>query len=495
MTEAAPRPDAPGFPEGLDWLNVERPLSLADLRGKIVVLDFWASCCINCMHVLSDLKRLENKYGAELAVVSVHSAKYAAERATGTVRRAVLRNGIGHPVVNDRDLALWSLYGIPAWPTLVLIDPLGKVVGALSGEAIFETFDRLIGEILAALDPQGLIDRRPLPMRREAPSDSSFLSFPGKVLADPQAPRLFIADSGHHRIVVHDLSGKAPDAVIGSGEAGFQDGPFAEARFRNPQGMALDGEVLYVADADNHAIRKVDLAGKTVSTAAGTGRQARMFNISGPGGRTPLNSPWDLAVCGGFLFIAMAGAHQIWKMDLAKSYVSPHAGAVEEGRKDGPLPEALFAQPSGIATDGKKIYAADSESSSIRSVDPDPAGTVSTLAGGDLFDFGDTDGKGSAARFQHPLGIAELDGVLFIADTYNSRIRRLALAEGTVATLCGASAAGFRDGADPLFDEPAGLSAAAGRLYVADRNNAAVRVVDLKTNLTTTLKIGAISPP
>ena len=494
MTEAAPRPDAPEFPAELEWLNVERPLSLAGLRGKIVVLDFWASCCINCMHVLSDLKRLEDKYAAELAVIGVHSPKYAAERETATVRRAVLRQGIGPPVVNDRDLAVWNLYGIPAWPTLVLIDPLGKVVGALSGEAIFETFDRLIGEILAALDPQGLVDRRALPLRREPPSDS-FLLFPGKVLADPQSPRLFIADSGHHRIVVHDLSGKTADEIIGGGDAGLEDGLFAEARFRNPQGMALDGRFLYVADTDNHAIRRVDLEGKTVATAAGTGRQARMFNISGPGGRTPLNSPWDLTARDGFLFIAMAGAHQIWKMDLAKSYVSPHAGAVEEGRRDGPLREALFAQPSGIAADGKKIYVADSESSSIRGVDPDPGGTVSTLAGGDLFDFGDADGEGSAARFQHPLGIAELDGGLFIADTYNSRIRRLALREGVVSTLCGGPGAGFRDGTDPLFDEPSGLSAAAGRLYIADRNNSAVRVVDLKTNLTTTLKIGAVSPP
>ncbi len=493
MTKAAARPDAPEFPGGLEWLNVERPLSLADLRGKIVVLDFWASCCINCMHVLRDLRRLEDKYAAELAVVSVHSPKYTAERETSTVRRALMRSGIGHPVVNDRDLAVWNRYGIPAWPTLVLIDPLGKVVGALSGEAIFETFDRLTGEILAALDPQGLIDRRPLPLRREPPSDS-FLLFPGKVLADPRSPRLFVADSGHHRIIVHDLSGREADALIGGGEAGFRNGTFAEARFCNPQGMALDGEILYVADADNHAIRRVDLKGKTVSTAAGTGRQARMFNISGPGGRTPLNSPWDLAARGGVLFIAMAGAHQIWKMDPAKSYVSPHAGAVEEGRRDGPLREALFAQPSGLAADGGKIYVADSESNSVRSVDPDAAGSVSTLAGGDLFDFGDADGDATAARFQHPLGIAARDGILFIADTFNSRIRRLAPGEGTVSTLCGGSGPGFRDGADPLFDEPAGISAAGDRLYIADRNNGAVRVVDLRTGLTTTLKIGASRP-
>ena len=486
MNNAPQRLDAPDFPAGLEWLNVERPLSLADLRGKIVILDFWTACCINCLHVLGDLHRLEEKYPAEIAVIGVHSAKYEAERDTETIRRAILRHGIGHPVVNDRDLAVWNLYGVPAWPTLVLIDPLGKAVGALSGEAIFDTFDRLIGEILAALDPHGLLDRRPLPLRKERPSDS-FFSFPGKVLADPQSPKLFIADSGRHRIIEYDLAARRVTAIVGGGETGMRDGNFADAQFHNPQGMALAGACLYVADAGNHAIRRIHLEKKTVETAAGTGRQARRFNISGPGGRTPLNSPWDLTVLGGFLYIAMAGAHQIWKMDLAKAHISPHAGTAEEGRGDGPLGEARFAQPSGITTDGKTLYVADSEISAIRAVDPEAGGTVSTPAGGDLFDFGDADGEGSSARFQHPLGIAERDGILFVADTYNNRIRRLALAEGTVTTLCGGPESGFRDGDDPRFDEPAGISASADHLFVADRNNHAVRIVDPKTGRTETL--------
>ena len=322
------------------------------------------------------------------------------------------------------------------------------------------------------------------PEREELPETR--LSFPGKVHADEPSGRLFIADSNHHRIVVAGFDGRM-EATIGNGSEGFADGPCARAAFSNPQGMAFDGRNLYVADAGNHALRLVDLAAKTVRTIAGTGQQAREFNRYGKALQTPLNSPWDMALNGRTLYIAMAGAHQLWRMDLQSGLIRPHAGTVREGRLDGPLMRADLAQPSGLAFDGRRLYFADSENNSIRAADIEPNGEVATLAGGDLFDFGDTDGIGPEARFQHPLGVAFHAGMLYIADTYNNRIRRLGLSDGAVTTYAGTGEAGLRDGGEPMFDGPAGITAAGEKLFVADTNNHSVRMVEMVTRQAETL--------
>jgi sugar lactone lactonase YvrE/thiol-disulfide isomerase/thioredoxin len=483
---------APEFPDGMEWFNTGRPLKLAELRGKIVILDFWTACCVNCLHVLADLRRLEEKYPRELVVIGVHSAKFTAEREGQYIRQAILRLGIGHPVVNDRDLTVWDSYTVHAWPTLVLVDPTGRIVGALSGEGIFDTFDRLIGEIIAALDPKGQIDRNPLALRPEREGAAeSLLSFPGKVHAHEPSGRLFIADTNHHRIVVAGLADGRIRETVGGGREGFTDGPLAEAAFSGPQGMASDGRYLYVADTGNHAIRRIDLDAKTVVTIAGTGKQAREFNRYGEAVKTPLNSPWDLVLHAGILYIAMAGAHQLWRMDLESGRIRPHAGTVREGRLDGPLMRADFAQPSGLATDGRLLYIADSENSAIRAAAIDPQGEVETLAGGELFDFGDADGIGLAARFQHPLGVAYHEGVLYIADTYNNKIRRLDLATRAVTAFGGTGEAGLLDGAEAeaRFSGPSGIAAAGGRLFIADTDNHAVRRIDLATGRTETVNL------
>ncbi|MHB8909693.1 MAG: thioredoxin-like domain-containing protein [Syntrophales bacterium] len=483
---------APEFPDGMEWFNTGRPLKLAGLRGKIVILDFWTACCVNCLHVLADLRRLEERYPREFVVIGVHSAKFTAERDGEYIRRAILRLGIGHPVVNDRDLAVWDAYTVHAWPTLVLVDPTGRIVGALSGEGIYDTFDRLIGEIIAALDPKGLIDRSPLTLRpeREGVPDSP-LSFPGKVHAHEPSGRLFIADTNHHRIVVAGLLDGRIREVIGSGREGFADGTFAEAAFSQPQGMTSDGRYLTIADAGNHAIRRVDLDAKTIVTIAGTGKQARDFNRYGEAAKTPQNSPSDLVLHEGTLYIAMAGAHQLWRMDLETGQIRPHAGTVREGRLDGPLMRADFAQPSGLATDGRLLYVADSENSAIRAAAIDPKGEVETLAGGELFDFGDADGIGLAARFQHPLGVACHEGMLYIADTYNNKIRRLDPADRSVNTFAGTGEAGLVDGAgaEARFNGPSGVAAAGGILFIADTDNHAIRRIDLATGRTETVTL------
>jgi thiol-disulfide isomerase/thioredoxin len=291
----------------MQWLNTDRPLSLRELRGKVVLLDFWTYCCINCMHILPDLKKLERKYANELVVIGVHSAKFQGERDTENIRQAILRYEIEHPVVNDYAMEVWQRYGARAWPTLMLIDPAGKVVGYMSGEGVYEPFDKLIAKVIEAFDAKKQMDRRPLKLKLERQRrPASLLAFPGKLLADEKTKQLFIADSNHNRIVVVSLEDSSVKQVIGSGEEGMDDGEFESATFNHPQGMAFDGRVLYVADTENHAIRLVDFDKRAVTTIAGTGEQARRIDQFGGRGReVPLNSPWDLVLHIRLLYISL----------------------------------------------------------------------------------------------------------------------------------------------------------------------------------------------
>jgi DNA-binding beta-propeller fold protein YncE len=312
------------------------------------------------------------------------------------------------------------------------------------------------------------------------------------VLADEAGSRLFVADTGHHRIVEADLAGRIV-RVFGDGAAGRDDASSEAASFRSPQGMALDGETLWVADAGNHLIRRIDLASGRVSTAAGTGRQATWQQSDGGAAlEISLNSPWDLVWDGWLLFIAMAGPHQIWLLDHHRGMVIRYAGTGAEGRHDGHVDEAAFAQPSGLALLGRELYVSDAEANVIRVVALPPRNQVRTVAGGDLFEFGDVDGVGDAARLQHPLGLcAAADGVL-VADTYNHRLRHLDPATGRVRRWTGSGRPGHVDGAAQAacFYEPGGLSATGRHAYVADTNNHAVRVVDLASGEVQTLGIG-----
>jgi DNA-binding beta-propeller fold protein YncE len=487
------------FPDGLDWLNTERPLSIAELRGKVVLLDFWTYGCINCIHIIPDLKRLEAEYPDELVVIGVHSAKFTNEGDTENIRQIILRYGLEHPVVNDKDFRVWSMWGANSWPTLVLIDPAGNVVGGHSGEGVYPLLKPVIESLVQEFDGTGQLDRTPLERRLEREGlAASVLSFPGKVLADAGRDRLFVADTNHHRVLAVRLSDGRVLQSFGSGRTGLRDGPAAEASFWNPQGMALsaDGGTLYVADTDNHAVRQIDLAAGQVTTLVGTGRQASQYPPApGQAPSVELTSPWDLALDGDVLYIAMAGSHQIWRIDLTTGLTEPFAGSGREGTVDGPLASAQLAQPSGLALDASgRLYFADSEGSSIRWAETlGSSPQVGTLAGSgaSLFDFGDVDGVGNQARLQHPLGVAFDGEQLFVADTYNSKIKRVDPATFQVTTFLG-DGHGWRDGTDPQFYEPGGLSFDQGLLYVADTNNHAVRIVDPDTGDTRTLVISGI---
>ncbi len=480
------------------WINTTKPLSLSDLRGKFVLIDFWTFCCINCMHVLPELKKLELAYPNELVVIGVHSAKFEGEQQTGNIREAVMRYEIAHPVVNDSQLTIWNRYGIRSWPTLVLIDPAGEAVWVGSGERKFEDIKAIIDRGLPYYRSLGLLNPMPIPYITVPVPPNTPLRFPGKVLADEAGNRLFIADSNHNKIIVTDLAGKLQH-VIGSGASGRNDGSFRECRFNHPQGMALVGDRLIVADTENHLLRQIDLTSERVTTIAGTGEKGDGFPSGHMGGRfggpplaTSLNSPWALWVHGADLYIAMAGTHQIWRMSLDGRRIGPYAGNGREDIADGRLLPlrpyetgfASFAQSSGLASDGQQLFVADSEGSAIRAVPFDPTGRVSTLVGvqGALFDFGDVDGIGSKVRLQHPLGVVFHEGKLYIADTYNNKIKVFDLATQRCETLAGTGQVGHDDAAkgdNATFNEPAGVTAAAGKLYVADTNNHAIRVVEI----------------
>jgi sugar lactone lactonase YvrE len=500
-----PSPDLDG---GIEWLNTSGEISLKDLRGKVVVLDFWTFCCINCMHVLPDLAYLEKKFDKELVVIGVHSAKFDNERESGNIRKAILRYEIAHPVINDAKMIVWRKFQVSSWPTLVLIDPEGFYCGAARGEGNRELLENVIEKVVAYHKAKGTLDEKPVQfaLERHRQPDGP-LKFPGKVLADPDNQRLFISDSNHNRIVVSSLDGKLLD-VIGSGQIGREDGGYDQAQFDHPQGMCLVGNTLYVADTENHLLRTVDLDAKTVSTLAGNGKQG---HFGAPGGMlqmTSLNSPWDVYALDGVLYIAMAGPHQIWSHKLGSMSIQPYAGDGHEDIGNGTLKDSKLAQPSGIASDGKSLFVVDSEGSSVRKISTkpgndldNPTGKVETLAGTSnlpsgqsLFAFGDVDGVGNKARLQHPLGIVFHDGKLLVADTYNHKLKTLDPETRRCETWLGTGKPGTE--LDPVqFAEPAGLTIAGNTVYVADTNNHRIVAVDLKSKAASEFTIAGLTPP
>ncbi len=432
---------------------------------------------------------MEKKYPNQLVVIGIHTPKFDSEKNPESIRKAMDRYEMRHPVLNDADRKIWTRYGVQSWPTLFMVDPEGYLVGGLAEEKVFDVLDQNIAQQIRIHRARKTLNEKPLPFQveRAARQGEGPLYFPGKVLADPVNDRLFIADSTHHRIVITDLRGKKI-AIAGTGTPGRVDGPFDKASFADPQGMALKGDTLYVADRKNHMIRALDLKTKTVKAFAGTGYQNRV-RIGGAALRTGLNSPWDLFIHNNYLFIAMAGHHQIWVMELNRRNVVPYAGNGIENIMDGPNATSCFAQPSGLTSDGNELFVADSEVSAVRGIALDPPGGVRTLVGTGLFDFGDKDGVGKDARLQHALGIVCVDGKLYVADTYNNKIKVIDPKQNSCTTFVG----GTRE--NPLFNEPGGISYAPGKLYVADTNAHRIRVVDIKTKQVSTLQLQGVEPP
>ncbi len=439
--------------QGVGWLNIgDGELSLQQLRGKVVLLDFWTFCCINCLHVLDELRELEQEFPDELVVIGVHSPKFVHEADPEAVRAAVDRYEVHHPVLNDPDLATWRQYAVRAWPTLVVIDPDGYVAGVYSGEGHLHALQTLIRDLVSRHE----IRRDGHPYVAPIP-ESTLLRFPSKtvLLSDGH---LAVADAGHHRLVMLAADGETVTGIVGDGQRGLVDGSFAEARFSEPSGLCelpasiaqRVGYDLVVADTVNHALRGVNTATQSVSTIAGTGAQWMQLDPLPQGipAGTPMSSPWDVVWSEQHqaVIIAMAGIHQLWMFDPVAGTLAVLAGTTNEGLVDGPAKRAWFAQTSGLAVDAQgSVWLADSETSSLRVLQD---GHITSVIGKGLFDFGHVDGSAREALLQHPLGLCVLpDSSVAIADTYNGAIRRYDPATETVTTI----ASGLREPSDVLL--------------------------------------------
>ncbi|KAH0506982.1 NHL repeat-containing protein 2 [Microtus ochrogaster] len=516
----------PEFPEGLEWLNTEEPLSIhKDLCGKVVVLDFFTYCCINCIHVLPDLHALERRFSDTdgLLIVGVHSAKFPNEKVSDNIKSAILRYDITHPVVNDADASLWQELEVSCWPTLVILGPRGNMLFSLIGEGHKDKLFSYTSIALKYYKDRGQIrdGKVGIKLFKESLPPSPLL-FPGKVASDHATGRLVVADTGHHRILVIQKNGQIQYS-IGGPNPGRKDGMFSESSFNSPQGVAIVNNAIYVADTENHLIRKIDLDAEKVSTVAGIGIQGTDTEGGERGEKQPISSPWDVVVGtsgsevqkNNILWIAMAGTHQIWALlldsgslpkrsELEKGTCLRVAGSGNEENRNNAYPhKAGFAQPSGLALASEDpwscLFVADSESSTVRTISLKD-GAVKHLVGGErdpmnLFAFGDIDGVGINAKLQHPLGVAwdAKRNLLYVADSYNHKIKVVDPKTKVCSTLAGTgdandAASSF---AESAFNEPGGLCVGeSGRLlYVADTNNHQIKVMDLEAETVSVLPI------
>jgi streptogramin lyase len=444
------------------WINTgEYRPTLAGLRGSIVILDFWTFCCVNCLHVLDELRELEERHRDTLVVVGVHSPKFAHEADHRAVVDAVERYEVRHPVLDDPELATWKQYAVRAWPTLVVIDPEGYVVAQHAGEGHAHALETLVTRLEQEHAAKGTLRRGEGVYVPPEPAPAG-LRFPGKALLLPGSGHFLVSDSTRHALVELAADGESVVRRIGTGERGLRDGAAALARFSEPQGLALlpDGSVI-VADTVNHVLRRVDPDSGEVTTVAGTGRQWWQGSaVSGPALEVPLSSPWDVAWFEDRVWIAMAGVHQLWTYDPASGLVGAAAGTTNEGLVDGPAGDAWFAQPSGLAAAGPRLWIADAETSALRWAERSADGgdyVIRTAVGTGLFDFGHRDGPAGQALLQHPLGVTALpDGSVAVSDTYNNALRRYDPASGEVTTLA------------TDLGEPSGAVVAGGDIVVVE---------------------------
>ncbi|KAJ8729581.1 hypothetical protein PYW08_001162 [Mythimna loreyi] len=558
------------FKKNLEWVNVSEPISLAQhCADKIVVLDFWTYCCINCYHVLPDLAHIEKLHSVEngLVVIGVHCAKFSNEKDSGNVLSAVQRYDIHHPVVNDAESCMWDALGIKCWPTLLILGPGNKPMFVLTGEGHRDELVWYVGNALRHFGNRiSTASISMAPSKHLKSKSEDVLYFPSKLSLNPfyrgrtDEPFLAIADTGHHRILLTDCSGVVL-RIVGGTEPGFKDGKLNEAQFNAPQGLCwLSSNVLAVCDTNNHAVRAIHLDEGTVEILAGTGEQAAHGDQGGKClGVQPLASPWDVLLYSTpdmdmsvrpllpppppppgsqtapdkekedlkedkekskkdekrrVLLIACAGSHQIWALYLDTTIwwkyktftegtcVSIAGSGAEAARNSAYPNSAAFAQPSGLTLrmgSSPEVFIADSESSSIRRLAL-TTGQVSTLCGGDrnplnLFAFGDVDDIGVDAKLQHPLGVAycESSKTLYIADTYNHKIKKVEVGPQKVTTLNPT----MIETTDPaLFNEPSGLSITGdGKyLYIADTNNHCIKILNLTKNVCQDFKVRLLEP-
>jgi len=490
MAQSPSRPLAASFPPEGTWLNVNGPLQLSELAGQVVLLYFWTYSSIECLSVLPTLKRLQKKHSDGLAVIGIHCPKFPAEREARNLQNTAWQYDLTFPLLNDSAFETWKAYSVRDWPTFVLIDQSGRIASYFSGRESVGFLEHQAERLLQERLGQASVTHV-LPVRRRRRSGR--LYFPSVVVVDVPSRRLFISDTGHHRILICDLSGKCIGR-IGSGLASRRDGTFDQAAFTWPRGLCLDEDHLYVADTGNHLLRRCNLGRRIVSTVAGTGDQETRPRTAGPGKplQIALSSPWALCRLHRSLFITMPGVHQLWLLDLVTQEIGTYAGTGFPGRIDGSWQDAGFAQPTGLTSDSKDLYVTDSDASAVRRLSVAVYPEVTTLIGRDPFNSGDVDGSAESALLQHPSGIVFADGQFLVADSYNNKIKSITSTGNgaTIHTRFGTGRPGFKDGGSASFDSPAGLAHGDGKLFIADTNNHAIRVADLASGEVRTLNIG-----
>ncbi len=485
-TAEARGPKAPDFPSNFTWINTPRPLSYRhQLKGQVVLLDFWTYGCINCIHMFPVLDRLQRHFAKQpLVIIGVHSAKFANESLPRNVRAAVMRYKIDHPVVVDENMQIWKAYGVNSWPTFVVVGAGGHIDGSVAGEVSYRTLRHAISAELQYDKRHHLLAAKPLifpPRAREF--SATGLAFPGKVLAVAKLKRLFIADTDHNRIIETTLPNQHGAArliaIFGNGKKGRGNGAAADCEFNSPQGMTLLGHILYVADTNNHLIRAINLSNDTVKTVLGTGSEVFDFSGGAAGTQQGINSPWALAGRGHTLYIAMAGEHQVWRMDTRTLVASAFAGSGYEGLQNGVGTSSEMAQPSGLALGGDELYVAEPEASAVARINLKNK-SVRTIVGHGLFTFGDRDGPANSALLQHCLGVAIYGKHhLLVADTYNDKLRLINLQTRRVTTFAGTGTPGTgHPGGGVKFAEPSGLSVLGRTIFVADTDNQRIVMIN-----------------
>lgn len=467
---------APALHSSLNWLNAD-PQTVAAQRGRVLALVFWNASSAYSQNLVEEILRLKLRHPSGLAILGIHQPKFDAEIDGATVHKALNRLGVNFPVANDRGWVAWQHYGIVSWPTVALVDTRGMLREIFAGDDQINAIDAAIGtlmdeaglNILAAPNPRLSGQEQPLP-----------LLFPSGLVATDT--HLYVCDTGHHRILECTHEGRVL-RQFGSGYPDLADGPPDEAAFKLPRGICLMRDYLYVADTGNHALRRVHLIDGQVHTLAGSGRVGTPRETAkiSRAAECPLNQPTAVVGNNDRLFIAMTGSNQIWEFDLGNIRLKFIAGTGELGIADGPGRNALFAQPMGLAMVQQTLYVADAATSAVRAIQLQQ-GTVQTLVGQGLYEFGETDGQRREARLQYPQALA-LDAnstVLWVADTYNGSLRKLKLGGGEMST-------------HPLpqpLGQPAALSIAKDALWIADASAHEVLRHDLASGQLSRVPVG-----
>ncbi|AVQ44450.1 thioredoxin-like domain-containing protein [Clostridium botulinum] len=456
------RVHAPNFPMTIEWIGAKKT-NLDKLKNRVIVLDFWTFCCINCIHVIEDLKYLEEKYKNKLQVIGVHSPKFKYEKNSKAILNAMKKYGISHPVVNDKNKSIWDSYTVNAWPTFVLIDPEGYAFAMVSGEGNRELLDQIIGDTIEYFDNIHWSEEN---IVLEKKCEKEEYIYPSKISINENGLIAF-SEKGKNRIVILDQN-LEKIKTIGSSEYGLKDGDFKEAQFKAPEGLRFIKNKIYVADTENHSIRECDLEKEIVKTIAGNGQKEYSPMAKGDALNVSLNSPWDLEILEDCIYIAMAGNHQIWKYNMKDKSIESHIGTGGENIRDGSFDKCLLAQTSALCYDGKKrLYFVDSETSSIRYADLEEH-KVHTLIGKGLFYFGNKVGSFENTMLQHPLDLKYKDNILYIADTYNNRIIKADILNEKVEII--------KKG----LNEPNGIAIYEDSIYICNTNNGEIEKIDMK---------------